>query len=157
ADLVALRAYRAIVAPADGTITAVNISAGADAPSGASITMIAGSLQITTSVVESDIAPIKLDQPAAVTLSAIDTSLKGKVASIDPVGSDSGNSGVVSFAVVVQLEAPPAELRPGMSADISIVAARATNVLAIPSRALSGSAGAYTVRVVAPDGTVSVR
>jgi len=63
----------------------------------------------------------------------------------------------VSFAVVVQLDAPPAELRPGMSADISIVAASATNVLAIPSRALSGSAGAYTVRVVAADGTVSVR
>jgi multidrug efflux pump subunit AcrA (membrane-fusion protein) len=44
-----------------------------------------------------------------------------------------------------------------MSADISIVAASATNVLSIPSRALSGSAGAYTVRVVAADGSVSVR
>jgi macrolide-specific efflux system membrane fusion protein len=119
--------------------------------------MITGSLQITTDVVESDIAAIKVDQEADVTVAAIDASLTGKVLSIDPVGSDSGSSGVVSFAVVVQLDSPPAELRPGMSADISIVAASATDVLAIPSRALSGSAGAYTVRVVAPDGTVSVR
>jgi len=157
ADLVALQAYRSIIAPADGTVTAVNVSAGADAPSGAAITMIAGTLQITTNVVESDIAAIKIDQSADVTVSAIDASLKGKVVSIDPVGSDSGSSGVVSFAVVVQLDSPPAALRPGMSADISIVAASATNVIAIPSRALSGSAGTYTVRVVAADGTVSVR
>ena len=157
ADLVALRAYRTIKAPADGTVTAVAISAGSDAPNATAITMIAGTLQITTNVVESDISAIKVDQQADVTVSAIDASLKGKVVSIDPVGSDSGSTGVVSFAVVVQLDAPPAELRPGMSADISIVAASATNVIAIPSRALSGSAGAYTVRVVAADGTVSVR
>jgi len=157
ADLVALRAYKTIKAPADGTVTAVAISAGSDAPSATAITMIAGTLQITTNVVESDISAIKVDQQADVTVSAIDASLKGKVVSIDPVGSDSGSTGVVSFAVVVQLDAPPAELRPGMSADISIVAASATNVIAIPSRALSGSAGAYTVRVVAADGTVSVR
>jgi len=157
ADLVALRAYKTIKAPADGTVTAVAISAGSDAPSATAITMIAGTLQITTNVVESDISAIKVDQQADVTVSAIDASLKGKVVSIDPVGSDSGSNGVVSFAVVVQLDAPPAELRPGMSADISIVAASATNVIAIPSRALSGSAGAYTVRVVAADGTVSVR
>jgi macrolide-specific efflux system membrane fusion protein len=44
-----------------------------------------------------------------------------------------------------------------MSADISIVAASASNVLSIPSRALAGNAGAYTVRVVAADGSVATR
>src|SRR6185437_3955363 len=111
ADLVALRAYRTITAPADGTVTAVSISAGSDAPSGAAITMIAGTLQITTNVVESDISAIKVDQQADITVDAIDASLKGTVVSIDPVGSDSGSNGVVSFAVVVRLDAPPAELR----------------------------------------------
>jgi macrolide-specific efflux system membrane fusion protein len=112
---------------------------------------------VSTEVVESDIAAIKVDQQATVTVSALDATLQGKVASIDPVGSASGNNGVVSFAVTIALEAPPAALRPGMSADITIVAASATGVLSIPSRALSGSAGAYTVRVVATDGSVSVR
>jgi membrane fusion protein, macrolide-specific efflux system len=157
AALLALRPHATITAPADGTVTQVNVGAGADAPSGTAITMISGELQITTNVVESDIAAIKIDQAADVTIDAIDASLKGTVVSIDPVGSDSGSSGVVSFGVVVQLDSPPAELRPGMSADISIVAASATNVIAVPSRALSGSAGAYTVRVVAADGSVSVR
>jgi len=157
AALVALRANKTITAPAAGTITDVAISKGSDAPSGVAITMISGELRVSTEVVESDIAAIKLDQQAAVTVSALDASLQGKVVSIDPVGSASGSSGVVSFAVTVALVSPPAGLRPGMSADISIVAASATNVLAIPSRALSGSAGAYSVRVVASDGTVSVR
>lgn len=157
AALVALQAHTTITAPADGVVTAVAISAGADAPEGSAITVLAGALRVATTVVESDIAAIQVGQAATVTVAAVDASLQGKVVSIDPVGSDSGGSGVVSFAVVVQLDAPPADLRPGMSADISIVAASASNVLAIPSRALSGSAGSYTVRVVAADGTVSVR
>ena len=64
---------------------------------------------------------------------------------------------MVSYAVTIAIDSPPAGLRPGMSADVTVVAASASNVLSIPSRALSGSAGAYTVRVVAADGTVSVR
>ncbi len=157
ATLVGLRGHKAITAPADGTITDVAISKGASAPDGTAITMISGELRVSTSVVESDIAAIKVAQQATVTVSALDATLQGKVVSIDPVGSASGSNGVVSFAVTVALDTPPASLRPGMSADISIVAASATSVLAIPSRALSGSAGAYTVRVVAADGSVSVR
>ncbi|HTK44117.1 MAG TPA: efflux RND transporter periplasmic adaptor subunit [Patescibacteria group bacterium] len=157
AALEALRAFETITAPADGTITQVAISAGSDAPSGAAITMIAGTLQVTTNVVESDIAAIKLDQQATVTVSALDASLQGKVVAIAPVGSASGSNGVVAYPVTIALDAPPSALRPGMSADVSITAASATNVLSIPSRALSGAAGAYTVRVLAADGTVSVR
>ena len=157
AALVALRSHATIRAPADGTVTDVAISAGADAPDGAAITMLSGALRVSTTVVESDIASIKLDQEATLTVAALDATLRGRVVTIDPVGSASGSTGVVSFTVVIELDSPPAGLRPGMSADVSIVAASATNVLAIPSRALSGSAGSYTVRVVAADGTVSVR
>jgi membrane fusion protein, macrolide-specific efflux system len=157
ASLLELRKYATLTAPAAGTVTAVAIAAGADAPDGAAITMISSDLRIATSVVESDIAAIKIDQEATVSIAALDASLVGKVVSIDPVGSATGTNGVVSFAVDVKLDAPPAGLRPGMSADITIVAASATNVLAIPSRALSGTADAYTVRVMAADGSVSVR
>jgi membrane fusion protein, macrolide-specific efflux system len=157
AALVALRPYATIKAPAAGTVTDVAITAGADAPDGAAITMLSGALRVSTSVVESDIASIKLGQEATLTVAALDATLRGRVLTIDPVGSDSGSTGVVSFTVVIELESPPAGLRPGMSADVSIVAASATNVVAIPSRALSGSAGSYSVRVVAADGTVSVR
>jgi len=160
ADLAALEALRdhvTLVAPDDGVVTVVTIAAGADAPAGAAITILSADLVVTTSVVESDIASIVAGQAATVTVAALDASLNGTVASIDPVGAGSGSGGVVSYGVDVALAAPPAGLRPGMSADITIVAANATNVLAIPSRALSGSAGSYTVRVVAADGSVSTR
>lgn len=157
AALLELRKHATLTAPAAGTVTAVAIAAGADAPDGAAITMISSDLRIATSVVESDIAAIKIDQEATVSIAALDASLVGKVISIDPVGSATGTNGVVSFAVDVKLHSPPAGLRPGMSADITIVAASATNVLAIPSRALSGTADAYTVRVMAADGSLSVR
>ena len=157
AALVALRAYRTITAPGAGTITDVAISKGVDAPGGAAITMISGDLRVETQIVESDIAAIKLDQEATVTVGALDATLQGKVVAIAPVGSSTGSSGVVSYAVTIAIDSSPAGLRPGMSADVTVVAASASNVLSIPSRALSGSAGAYTVRVVAADGTVSVR
>lgn len=158
ADLVALRSHTTLTAPADGTVTAVAVSTGASAPSGAAITMLSGDLRVATEVVESDIAAIRLDQQATVTVSALDASLQGRVVAIAPVGGASGSTSVVSYAVTIALDSPPAGLRPGMTADVTIVAASATNVVSIPSRALSGSASAgYTVRVVAADGTVSVR
>lgn len=157
AALVALRASATLTALADGVVTQVAITAGDDAPTGSAITMISSDLRISTSVVESDIVAIKIGQDATVSVSALDASLRGHVTSIDPVATAGGSSGVVSFAVKVELDSPPASLRPGMTADITIVAASATNVLAVPSRALSGSAGSYTVRVVAADGTVATR
>jgi RND family efflux transporter MFP subunit len=157
AALTALRAAATLTAPADGVVTQIAISVGDDAPSGMAITMISSDLRISTSVVESDVAAIEVGQEATVSVAALDASLRGTVTSIDPVASAGGSGGVVSFAVKIALDAPPAGLRPGMSADVTIVAASATNVLAIPSRALSGSAGSYTVRVVAADGSVSTR
>ena len=155
--LTALRQHLTLVAPADGVVTAITISAGSDAPAGAAITMLSSDVVVTTSVVESDIAAIKAGQAATVDVSALDASLRGTVSAIDPVGSGGTNGAVVSYAVDVTLDAPPAGLRPGMSADITIVAASVSDVVAIPSRALAGNAGSYTVRVVAADGSVSTR
>jgi RND family efflux transporter MFP subunit len=157
AELVALRDRVTLTAPADGIVTKVAITSGVDAPSGTAISLISSDLRISTSVVESDVAAIKAGQEASVTIAALDATLRGQVVSVDPVGSGGGSGAVVSFAVEVRLDAPPAGLRPGMSADVTIVAASATNVLAIPSRALSGSADSYTVRIVAADGSVSTR
>ncbi len=55
--------------------------------------------------------------------------------------------------VTVTLTGAPPDLRPGMSADISIVTASASNVLTIPSEALRGTTGDYRVQVMGADGT----
>jgi membrane fusion protein, macrolide-specific efflux system len=154
-DLRAQLALATLTAPDAGVVTAVNIRAGADAPSGYAIEIEAGPLQVTTSVVESDVASISVGQAASVTITALNgTVLDGTVASIDPTGSASGNNGVVSFPVTITLTSPPAALRSGMSADVSITTASAAGVLAIPSRALTGTTGAYRVRVLQANGTV---
>lgn len=146
-----------IVAPIDGIVTDMALVEGADAPSGAAITIESGSLVVSTSVVESDVASISVGQAATVTISALDEIVEGTVATIAPSAEEASTSGVVSFAVTVGLAEVPAALRPGMSAEVTIVVASAQDVLTVPSRALSSSGDNYTVRMVAADGTVEVR
>jgi macrolide-specific efflux system membrane fusion protein len=158
AELIAQRGSETLTAPAAGIVTAVAISAGSDAPSAAAITIASAELEVSTGVVESDVANISIGQAATVTVAALDATLNGTVVAIDPVVDGAGSgSGVVSFPVRVRLDAPPTGLRAGMSADVTIVTASANDVVAVPSRALSGASGSYTVRVVADDGTVTVR
>lgn len=161
ATLASLRAelpLATLTAPEAGTVTGVAIETGIDAPSGDAITMTAGTLEVTTSVVESDVASITVGQPTSITVAALGgASIDGLVASIAPTASSSGNNGVVSFAVEVSLTTVPAGLRPGMSADVTITTASATGVLSVPSRALTGTTGSYRVRVLAADGTVSTK
>jgi RND family efflux transporter MFP subunit len=157
AALIEQRRNDTIVAPIDGIVTDVAIAEGADAPSGAAITIESGSLVVSTSVVESDVASISVDQAATVTITALDEVVEGTVTSIAPSADEASTSGVVSFAVTVELADVPDALRPGMSAEVTIVVASAQDVLTIPSRALSGSGDNYTVRVVGADGAVEVR
>jgi len=156
ADLVAKRALASLVAPSDGIVTAVSITSGSDAASGDAIQIAATPLEVTTSVVEKDVASISVGQPADVTISALSGStLQGTVISIAPTASSGGSSGVVSYDVEIALTDTPAGLRPGMTADVTITTASATGVLSIPARALLGTTGAYRVRVLAADGTVT--
>jgi len=155
-DLRTKLALATITSPADGLVTAVSITAGSDAPSGDAIEIAADPLEVTTSVVESDIASITVGQTATVTVSALSgATIVGTVSTIAPTATSGENNGVVSFDVAISLADAPAGLRPGMSADVTITTASAPGVLAIPARALQGSLGAYRVRVLAADGSVS--
>jgi RND family efflux transporter MFP subunit len=139
-------------APIAGIVTEVNVTKGFDAPAGAAIVIESGDLQITTDIVESDLADIKVGQTATVTLSAIDADVTGTVAAISPVASSDTSSGVVSYPVTITLTDAPATARSGMSADVTITIQSAKNVLTVPSEALTGTAGDYSVRVLGADG-----
>jgi RND family efflux transporter MFP subunit len=138
--------------PIDGIVTEVNVTAGFDAPSGVAIVVDSTTLQITTDVVESDLADIKVGQEAAVSVSAIDANLTGTVSAISPVASSDSNSGVVSYPVTITLANAPATARAGMSADVTITVQSATKVLTVPAEALRGSTGDYSVMVLGADG-----
>ena len=70
--------------PDDGIVTAVNIVAGRRCPDRRRDHRRRGDYEVTAEVVESDIAPIKLQQPATVTVGAIGADLDGTVTAIAP-------------------------------------------------------------------------
>ncbi len=155
ANLKAERGYANLVAPEAGTVTALNIAAGAVAPSGSAITIASNAMVATALVTETDVSSIKPAQVATVTITALGTDVNGTVGTVSTTGSSS--SGVVGFGVVVAIDSVPAGVLPGMSVQVTVVTAQAPGVLSIPSVALGGTLGSYTVSVQAADGTVSSR
>jgi macrolide-specific efflux system membrane fusion protein len=160
-DLEAQIAAATLVAPIDGVVSAVNVTPGLDAPSGDAIVVDAATYEVTADVVESDISSITLGQPATVGVDAVGADIAGTVSAISPSASastsNSGTASVVSYPVTVTLTDPPAALRSGMTADITITTASVTGVLTVPAAALTGTAGSYAVRVLGADGNPEVR
>jgi RND family efflux transporter MFP subunit len=142
-----------LTAPINGIVTAVNIVNGLDAPSGDAIVIDAPTFQITTNVVESDVASMAVGQPATVSIAAVDATVDGKVTSIAPTATGNTTGAVVNYAVVVSLSNPPANVLAGMTADVTITIDSATGVMTIPAAALRGDTGNYTVLVMGADGT----
>lgn len=138
--------------PIDGVVTEVNVTKGFDALAGAAITVASTELTVTTDVVESDLAQIKVGQTASVTIDALGTTVEGAVTAVSPVAGDS-QSGVVAYPVTVTLRDVPPDARAGMSADVSITIASATDVVTVPSSALQGGDGDYSVMTLGADGT----
>ena len=154
ADLESAKALATITAPADGIVEAVNVIAGADAPSGDAIVLDAGGLQAVISVTETDLPNVKLGQAATIAINAVDSTASGTVTAISPTAAG-GNSSVVTYAVTVGLTSAPAAARSGMSVSVSITIAQATDAIAVPSIALLGQAGSYSVRVMDASGSIT--
>ena len=147
-DLQTQIANAALESPVDGLVTEVDVQAGYDAPSGNAIVIDGNGFQITTDVVESDLGDLAVGQSAAISITAIGADVTGKVSAISPVADSSSSSGsgsVVSYPVTVTLDSVPPKARSGMTADVTITIASATNVLTVPAEALRGSNGDYRV------------
>ena len=141
-----------LVSPVDGVVLTVNVTQGVDAPSGSAITLQTNAFEVSASVAEADLPSLKVGQAANVTLTASGLAASGKVTQISPVGAGGSSGGVVSYPILVSLAQPPAGTASGMSASISITTAQAQGVLSVPSIALVGSAGSYSVRVLDASG-----
>jgi len=152
-DLINQIARATLTAPIDGVVTDVNVVTGLTAPSGDAIVVDARTFEVTADVVESDVAAMAVGQAATVSIAAVDAQVAGTVTAIAPTTAGDTTGGVVSYAVTVSLADPPATARAGMTADVTITIASATNVLTVPAAALRGTAGDYSVLVLAADGT----
>jgi HlyD family secretion protein len=92
-------------------------------------------MQIEVSVDEADISRVQLGQPATFTVDAYpDQSFNGKVVQIR--SAPVINQNVVTYVVVVNVDNRELKLKPGMTANVSIVVAKKDDILKIPPAAL---------------------
>lgn len=158
-DLAMLRlAQSQIVAPIAGTVANVIVHEGELAAPGApAITVVnEEAFHITVSVDEIDIDEIALGQEVAVSVDALpDTAVSGTITEIAPTSATSG--GVVTYLVTINIDSTQAEtLRPGMSANASIVVDEVDDVLIVPNWAirLNRETGQAFVNLQQADGTI---
>ena len=92
-------------------------------------------MQIDTNVDEADIGRIRVGQTVQFTVDAYpDATFPGKVSEIRNAPTTVQN--VVTYDVVVKVANPEHKLKPGMTANVSIITAAAKGVLKIPNAAL---------------------
>jgi RND family efflux transporter MFP subunit len=156
ADLTGQLEHAELVAPLDGVVSDISITAGLVAPSSDAILVDSATLEVVADVVESDVSSVEVGQPAVVSIDALDTEVAGTVTSVSPTTTGDGSS-VVTFPVTVTLMEPGEAVRSGMSSDVEITLAEAADAVTVPAVALMGSDDQYTVRVVASDGSVEIR
>jgi len=125
-----------LVAPFDGVVTVINITAGGPSGSSDAIEMADMSqLHVDVLVDETQIETVKPGQKVQLTLDALPgITLTGQVAGSDPAGTIS--QGVVNYNVHVNLDPTNVPVRLDMTANASIIAATRENVLAVPNAAI---------------------
>jgi HlyD family secretion protein len=144
-------------APLDGVVTNLPVRQGETVVPGvqnsaASTLMTIADMSLITSEVkvdETDIVNVKLDQVADITIDAIPNKVfKGHVVEIGntailrSTGVAASQSAISSqeakdFKVVIAMDNPPDEIRPGLSCTAKITTAVRKNVLTIPIQALT--------------------
>jgi len=145
-----------VVAPIDGILTAVNADPGESVTAGIGVvTVLSAGLdfEIALDIPESDVAKTREGQTADVTFDAFgdDLVFGGTLFSIDP--AQKLIEGVVFYEAKVLLD-PDQDLsavKPGMSADVTVVTGERTGVLTVPSRAVLERDGHKYVRVPSGD------
>jgi macrolide-specific efflux system membrane fusion protein len=138
-------------------VTDLSIAPGANAPAGAAIVIATGPVRASAGFAESDLGSLAVGQPASVTVDAIGDTLAGNVVAIAPEATEAAGSAVVTFAVTIDLLAPPPDARSGMTAEVTVTSRTASGVVTVPAAALDGEEGAYFVLVVGADGVASER
>lgn len=161
-------AGRTVTAPSSGSIVELNAKVGAtvtggmimgesDTSGGKQCMQIAdlSKMKVTVQVGEKDIAKIAVGQSANVTYPAFpDIVSQGTVTAIASVANSDSNygGGSVTFNVDILIEAPDSRLKPGMTAEVSVVTEQLDDVVMVPTMALMTEDGEnYYVNVATDD------
>lgn len=137
-------------APADGTITSVDIKVGelASAQKQVMILQDISKLYLEANINEADVSSLVIGQPVEVTLDAFgpDQKYTATLSHIDPASTVV--SGVVNYKIKAEISGEVATVRPGMTANMTIVTHDKKQVLVVPTRAILDGKTGKIVRVV---------
>lgn len=133
--------YARILSPVDGVVVSRNVDVGQtvaasfQTPTLFNIAQDLTKMQIDTNVDEADIGKVKVGQDVEFTVDAYpEITFKGKVSQVRNAPITIQN--VVTYDVVVKVGNPELKLRPGMTANVSIIVSIKKDVLKIPNAAL---------------------
>ena len=149
-----------VVAPFDGVVAEVGVAPGDEVNANTVVLKLVDPsvIEVSATVDEVDVSQVQQGQEAIVTLDAIsDLELSGNVSSISSFANS--QSGVVSYSVTITVTNIPSgvQLREGMSSTATITAQLATNVLLVPTKAISGSSSTNPTVTVMVNGVPEVR
>lgn len=133
--------YTRIISPVDGIVISRNVDVGQTVAASfqtPTLFLVAQDLtkmQIDTNVAEADIGKVKTGQDVEYTLDGYpDMTFKGKVKQIRIAPITVQN--VVTYDVVISVDNKDLKLKPGMTANVSIITSRKNNVLIVPNLCL---------------------
>lgn len=133
--------YTRILSPVDGTVVSRNVDVGQtvaasfQTPTLFTIAQDLTKMQIDTNVDEADIGKVKVGQGVEFTVDAYpDIIFKGRVGQVRIAPITVQN--VVTYDVVITVDNPNFKLKPGMTANVSIIVAEKKDTLKIPNAAL---------------------
>lgn len=137
-------------APADGTVTRVDVKVGELAESMKPVIVVqdVGKLYIEADVNESSITNVLPGQTVEFTIDAFGQSriFKGSVIQVEP--SATITDGIVNYKIKTSIDENDPQIRPGMNANIVVTTGTKENVIAIPGAAIENKDGKKNVRVI---------
>jgi RND family efflux transporter MFP subunit len=154
-----------LVAPVAGLLTAVTLEVGdavgssngqnpSDGSSTAQFTIVAtDSWQVDVTVSDADVSLLAVGDQAEVTLDGATAPVFGTIGAIGLLSTS--DSGVAAYPVTVSVTGDQEGLHDGVTADVKLVYERRTDVLTVPSLAVTTTDGTSTVTVQDAEGTTS--
>ena len=149
--------------PVKGTVAAIDVEKGDTVSAGTTVATILpkASYQIVSSFSEADALKLAVGQKATVTFDALSETAEGTVTEVDilPTSSTSGTtSSVTTYNATITIDKAPDDVRQGMSASVVVTTDEASDVLWVPSAAVTtaGGVSTVTVRTNGVDSTVTV-
>ena len=134
-------AYSIITSPIDGVVVSRNVDVGQtvaaslSAPTLFTIAQDLRQMQIETNIDEADIGGLREGMEAEFTVDSYpDEKFSGTIRQIRYAATV--DQSVVTYPVIIDVHNPDLKLRPGMTANVSIVTASRENALRVPATAL---------------------